>query len=505
MSQLGLLCTIENGIATFQRDASETEKSGCFTIMKSNPVLAKHKHKTDWVKFKKSFVSKFQSEFGHVDLTDIMEAKMISNDLNPMVFGSILRGYIHQFFDESIHEAIQPGLKGYEYYYALDELNSRMDILEQINLVAKAERMRSIADPNQKEVEEYGKLLELINYYVPLTHHQLIQFVSFLPKLERKEFLRDLKLLDSDNVEKAGNLKPQQMVRLYNNFKAKYTDEEEVHLVQKRKGKRNTCKICNKKHGGKCFHASKKKESVNHLENTLDVDTSIFSDEETYLVLAEPNQEEINLIEHENEFLLDTGATIHVVNNKNWLTNMKKCEMSIRTINTKKRYDIIGEVKLNENLTLRNVVYIKDSPRNIISLSVLNKEGYDSFQEGCVCTIKRKNVTICKVPLKDKLYTLNTKDLLNTNEVYFVLGNDSKSTKTFKDYGEKEDKVLDEILGQGEYYKQYSTDEKEKPKWYCDHLKYGHASKNQLHTFGIKIKGNINDSCLDCTHSSMKS
>lgn len=62
MSQPGLICNVENGVALFQRDASETEKAGCFTIMKSNPVLVKSKYKTDWVNFKKSFVSKYSNQ-----------------------------------------------------------------------------------------------------------------------------------------------------------------------------------------------------------------------------------------------------------------------------------------------------------------------------------------------------------------------------------------------------------------------------------------------------------
>lgn len=212
---------------------------------------------------------------------------MISSDLNPMVFGSILRSYIQQFFDENIHESVSPGLKGYEYYYALDELNSKMDILEQINLVAKAEKMRNIINPSQKEVEEYGKSLELIHYYVPLTHLQLIQFVSFLPKIERKEFLRDLKLLDPENINRADNFKPQQLARLYNNFKLKFTEEtedeeENIHFTQRRKDTTNTCENCNKRHSGKCYHNTKKNHSVSHLETSLDIDTSIFPDDENF-------------------------------------------------------------------------------------------------------------------------------------------------------------------------------------------------------------------------------
>lgn len=49
-------------------------------------------------------------------------------------------------------------------------------------------------------------------------------------------------------------------------------------------------------------------------------------------------------------------------------------------------------------------------------------------------------------PLEEKLYVLDTKTF-DQQQVYFVLGNNSKSTKTSRDYGEMEDKVLNEILG----------------------------------------------------------
>ncbi|MDN6657306.1 MAG: hypothetical protein L0K85_06630, partial [Staphylococcus simulans] len=496
MSGIGLLCNIENGVIKFERDASETEKTSCLAIMKSNPVSTKSKFKTDWVKFKKTFVSKFQAEFDHTDLSEVMEAKMVSSDLNPKVFGGILRAYIQQFFEEGIHESVSPGLKGFEYYYALDEINSKMDIWEQINLVSKLGNMRNITTPSQTEVEEYGKLLELIDYYVPLSHFNVIQFVSFIPKTERKDFLRELKLLEPENIINAANFRSQQLIRLYNNFKLKFSEEEEVNLVQKKKGYKRFCKTCKKRHFGKCLN--KQEEDVNFAVSTLGYNSkSICSENDNYLVLVEQENEEVNLVEQNEEFLLDTGATVHVVNNINWLTNVKKCSMNIRTINAKKNYDTVGDVKLSDDLILKDAVYIKDSPRNIISLSLLNKEGYDSVQEECVCKIKLGNKVLCQVPLKEKLYVLDTNTLFDQQQVYFVLGNDSKSTRTFRDYGEMEDKVLNEILGPN-VYTDHVLNKNEEPDWYCAHLKFGHASKNQLSTLGIKVKDKIPNYCLDC-------
>ncbi|TID13168.1 hypothetical protein CANINC_005024 [Pichia inconspicua] len=144
--------------------------------------------------------------------------------------------------------AFNPGLKGFEYYYALDEIKSKLDIWEQIDLVSKLDAIRNITNPNQTEVEEYGKLLELIDYYVPLSHFNVIQFVSFIPKTERKDFLRELKLLEPENIINAANFRPQQLIRLYNNFKLKFSEEEEVNLVQKKKGYKRFCKTCKKRH-----------------------------------------------------------------------------------------------------------------------------------------------------------------------------------------------------------------------------------------------------------------
>ncbi|TID19284.1 hypothetical protein CANINC_003731 [Pichia inconspicua] len=66
--------------------------------------------------------------------------------------------------------------------------------------------------------------------------------------------------------------------------------------------------------------------------------------------------------------------------------------------------------------------------------------------------------------IKEKLYVLDTNTLFDQQQVYFVLGNDSKSTRTFRDY------VL------------------------CS----SHASKNQLSTLGTKVKDKIPNDCLDC-------
>ncbi|TID28589.1 hypothetical protein CANINC_002397 [Pichia inconspicua] len=489
----GLLCTIENGVVTFQRDASTTEKANCIAIMKANPVSVKSTQKVDWLKFKEHFVNLCQSEFLHCNLDEIMDAKSVSSDLNPVIFGSIVNSFIKQYFADDIVRSVSSKLKGYEYYYALDEMNSQMDIFEQIQLFLRADKMRNTSEPSVKEVEEYSVLIKLMNYYIPPTSLQLIQFASFLPKGDRKEFLRELTSLKPKNVEDV-DLDAITLAQMYKSFKRKFADSEEVNLVQKKKHK-PFCKNCKKKHSGKC---TAKKESVNHLEASLDVDGDIFSDDSCHFILDEKeSEEEINLMEEDDEFLLDTGATVHVVNDKKWLSNVKNCQMNIRTVNAKKRYDIVGDVKLNDNLVLKNVVYIKDSPRNIISLSLLNKEGFDSFQNDCVCTIKKGNSIICQVSLKDKLYVLNVRNLKEEQQVYFVLGNDSKSTRTFKDYGEKEDEILDKILGE-EDEGHHMMNEKEKPIWFSGHLKFGHASKNQLSTLGIKVKDKIPDYCLDC-------
>ncbi|TID31345.1 hypothetical protein CANINC_000056 [Pichia inconspicua] len=149
---------------------------------------------------------------------------------NPVIFGSIVDSFIKQHFADDIVRSVSSKLKGYEYYYALDEMNSQMDIFEQIQLFLRADKMRNTPEPSVKEVKEYSDLIKLMNYYIPPTSLQLIQFASFLPKADRKEFLRELTSLKPKNVEDVDNLDARTLAQMYKSFKRKFADTDGVNL-----------------------------------------------------------------------------------------------------------------------------------------------------------------------------------------------------------------------------------------------------------------------------------
>ncbi|XP_056698324.1 uncharacterized protein [Spinacia oleracea] len=75
-----------------------------------------------------------------------------------------------------------------------------------------------------------------------------------------------------------------------------------------------------------------------------------------------------------NTWLIDSGASDHMTGNKSVLTNMRTLDKQIRVglpdgnVKTVKE---IGDVKLNDNVTLFDVLYVSDFKHNLLSVSKL--------------------------------------------------------------------------------------------------------------------------------------
>ncbi|TID30047.1 hypothetical protein CANINC_001369 [Pichia inconspicua] len=228
----GLLCTIENGVVTFQRDASYAEKAECIAIMKANPVSVKSTRKVDWLKFKQHFVTLCQSNFLNADLDEIMNAKSVSSGFSPVIFGNIVATFIRQYFDNSIIWSVSTSLKGYDLYIALEEEFSKMDILEQVQLLIKAGKVINSFKPSIEKIEENTNLVKLIDYYIPPSHYQLVWFLSLLPKVDVIDFLKEIGLWNSKDPKDTGNFDADILLQMYKKFKLKNAENEKIELVQ---------------------------------------------------------------------------------------------------------------------------------------------------------------------------------------------------------------------------------------------------------------------------------
>lgn len=204
----------------------------------------------------------------------------------------------------------------------------------------------------------------------------------------------------------------------------------------------------------------------------------------------------------QNKFLIDSGASIHLVNNPNLLKNKRPGSISIKSLHNKVIYNVVGDLEFPNNLTLKNVVYAKDSPTNIVSLTKLNSMGYNSSQIDCVCRIYRNKEVVCETKLEDNCYYINENSFTRLEKAFMVLGSNTKNISYLKDYSDEPDEFIDELLNEDfdddsddEYTDDIITDE---PDWMDAHVKGGHLSKNQLEKQGYKVEGNVKQYCTTC-------
>lgn len=139
---------------------------------------------------------------------------------------------------------------------------------------------------------------------------------------------------------------------------------------------------------------------VNSTDSWLKEETKKINEFEIYFV-----QEHLS-----TEFVVDTGATAHITNDKSILSNIVSSETVIKGVNGSNKVEWEGDVNLG-NLCLRGVKLVPQSPRNIISVRRLNNQGY-----GCSmlhdCKITKDGVVLAKPKTINNLWILKPTDVL---------------------------------------------------------------------------------------------
>lgn len=193
-----------------------------------------------------------------------------------------------------------------------------------------------------------------------------------------------------------------------------------------------------------------------------DVSSDEDENEKVYSVTYTMEEEE----DKKDQFLIDTGATVHIVNDKKHLINERTDEVSVSSMDGMSKYYTRGDVELPNGIILHDVVYVKKSPRNVISLTLLNLDGYNSAQINEWCHVMKNEKVLMKVPLKGKLYQVSWNQMFIKYEEVFMINLDV---------------------------------EEDDDNWLDAHRNMGHASKNQLITQGYEGKDiSIKEHCAVC-------
>ena len=125
---------------------------------------------------------------------------------------------------------------------------------------------------------------------------------------------------------------------------------------------------------------------------------------------------ETNIVDvHANSWWLDTDATIHVTNSLQEMTNKRRPpkheEFVYMGDGSKVKVEFFGMIKLRlateSFLLLHDVTYIPSLRRNLISISILDRQGYSFHFGGGKVDIFSNSVLIGNGVLFGNLYSLS--------------------------------------------------------------------------------------------------
>ena len=122
---------------------------------------------------------------------------------------------------------------------------------------------------------------------------------------------------------------------------------------------------------------------------------------------------EINLLEDDNAWWIDSGATQHVCKNKNFFKTMKPVDDgTILFMENSTTTPVLGigdvELKFTSGsiLTLTNVFYVPEVRKNLVSGGLLNKFGFKLVFEADKFVLSKGGLFVGKGYLCDGMFKL---------------------------------------------------------------------------------------------------
>ena len=135
----------------------------------------------------------------------------------------------------------------------------------------------------------------------------------------------------------------------------------------------------------------------------------------SYVVMSE-----INLVGNPKEWLVDIGATCHVCYDKKMFSTYKECGEQLFMGNSSiARAASIGKVILKmtsgKELTLNTVLHVPEIRKNLITGSLMLKNGFKLVFESDKFVITKAGMYVCRGYITDGKFKLNTMTIVPKN------------------------------------------------------------------------------------------
>jgi len=298
--------------------------------------------------------------------------------------------------------------------------------------------------------EQFRELERILNHFTQHNLHmdETIIVSSIIDKLPPswKEFKRTLKhkIEDISLGDLANHICVEEECRMQENEKEQYAQEfSKVHVAEAGQAKNQSHKRPFNKAGGstkpKFKNQSHKRQKITcwfcgkngHFKSdchfwkrkkgkkSFDAVNNATNDDQLIVVLSE-----INIIENDMAWWIDSGVSRHVCNNKRFFKTMKAVdEDTVLYMGNSTTIPVkgIGNVELKftsrKIVTLTNVFYVPEVRKNLVSGSLLNKFGFRLVFEADKFVLSKGGMFMGKGYACEGMFKLNVLAISNKNVV----------------------------------------------------------------------------------------
>jgi hypothetical protein len=370
-------------------------------------------------------------------------------NIDPSNCSITLMNQLDSFFQEGISAFFEPST--FQALYAgyglslMAQINRDYTILNNLDEILMLKQFfKTVNDGSQNKLFEEA---QIVGYYVPSLSDSVVRMIL---AAQDTATLQKLMLIKNWNNTNKSLFDISYLGSLLRDFKTRALQDSnepypEIMLTNAAKpnesrnntqNKNNKSKNKNKNYKKKFSKQKKYKKSNNgssgkrsnynnngssdNKSNFYTEDFDLYSEDEYYneVVGQNPSDGKIEEIYHVDRksdishasFIVDTGATAHVINNPKYFTSFKKSNIIVNSVHGKKKITSIGTVKVGK-LTLKDVLYIPSSTKNIISLAKIvdGTDGYTWVGSNTKITFRKGKSIVAEAHREGKFFWLHSK------------------------------------------------------------------------------------------------
>jgi hypothetical protein len=348
----------------------------------------------------------------------------------------ICMGHILNGLSDSLFDIYQSSTSAKELWekletrYMLEDATSKKFLVSQFNNYNMVD--------SRPVMEQLYELERILNNYKQHNMHmdETIIVSSIIDKLPPswKDFKKSLKHKKEDiSLEQLANhLRLEEEYRKQDDTKNQNAHEK-VHVMEEGNSSKSSKKRnrdFNKSHGnhgnnnktkkrkGNCYYCGKPghfKHECRFLKKKNNEKNSSATNDNLVAVISE-----INMIEDVDSWWIDSGATRHVCKNKELFKTIDEDGSVLymgnaSTVQVKGKGSVEIEFTSGKKLTLKDVFYVPEVRKNLISVPLLNKYGFKSVFEGDKFILSKGGMFVGKGYLCDNMFKCNVVNNNNNN------------------------------------------------------------------------------------------